>query len=98
MASSVTTISTTNALATTAEILLSGVIKLIAKDMTVNDEVYVFEETATEDDYQPVIDRNGNRVRLTERYPSVLLEGYGNYKFLLGPNTATGLVVGYVAA
>lgn len=97
MASSVTTITTTKSLSTCGAVLLSGPIKVIAKDMAANDFVQIYEETATEGDYQPVPDTNNRSVVLRMSMQSFIFEGYGNYKFLLGENTNEALVVGYAA-
>jgi len=83
MASSLTTITTTKSLATCVAITLAGPIKLVAEGMVAADEVIVYEETATEDNYQIVPETQTNAARLTSRMPSILFEGYGKYKFLL---------------
>ena len=95
MASSVTTITTTRAIAGCEAILLTGPTKIIAKDMADTDFVHVYEETGTEGDYQPVPDTNNRSVVLRKSMQSFIFEGYGNHKFLLGPETNESLVVGY---
>lgn len=98
MASSATTISTTNALNTTAAVTFNGPVAIICKGMTNTDEVYIYQETGTEAAYQQLKDLNGNVIKMTKRKPNFNFEGYGKFKFLLGPNTAAALVVAYVAA
>lgn len=97
MASSVTTIATTNVLATTAAVPLYGPTKIVAEDMAVGDVFNIYEETGTEGNYQLVPDSANRRVVLEYSMPSIIFEGYGNYKFLLGSGTDEALVVGYAA-
>jgi len=97
MASSVTTITTNRVLASCTAVLLTGPTKLVAEGMVATDEVSIYEETATEGNYQLVPDTNGRKIGLEYSMQSIIFEGYGNYKFMLGPSTATGLKVGYVA-
>lgn len=97
MASSVTTIATTNVLATTAAVLLSGPTKVVAEGMVATDVVTIYEETGTEGNYQQVPETGVRKVCLKSTFQSIIFEGYGNYKFLLGPDTNINLVVGYAA-
>jgi hypothetical protein len=97
MASSVTTIATTNVLATTAAVLLSGPTKIVAANMAAADVVTIYEETGTEGNYQQVLQTEVRKVCLKSTFPSIIFEGYGKYKFLLGPDTNVNLVVGYAA-
>jgi len=97
MASSVTTITTTRTIGTCGAVLLAGPAKIIAKDMADTDFVYIYEETGTEGDYQPVPDTNNRSIVLRKSMQSFIFEGYGNYKFLLGPETNESLVVGYAS-
>ena len=98
MASSVTAITAAKALANCTAYLLSGTIKLVAEDMVAADVVLIYEETGTEGNYQLVKESPKRAARLDFDMPSIILEGYGNYKFLLGADTDAGLVVGYVSS
>lgn len=97
MAGSVTTITTTKTLATCGAVLLTGPAKIVAEGMVEADRVTIYEETATEGNYQAVPESAQRVVVLRKSMPSFIFEGYGNYKFLLGDDTAVGLKVGYVA-
>jgi hypothetical protein len=89
------TITTSAVLSECAVIALSGATKIVAEDMVEGDEVFIYEETGTADNYQLVPISEQRSAALTHKFPSRIFEGYGNYKFLLGPNTDTGLVVAY---
>lgn len=91
-------ITTTNDLDTTEVIALSGPIKIVGEGMVVGDEVIFYEETGTAGNYQVLPSTGNRRMSLTHEDWSVLFEGYGNYKFLLGPYANPDLVVSYVAA
>jgi len=97
MASSVTTVTAAKAIADCVAVQLNGQYKIIAEGMTSADEVYVYEESGTEASYQKARDLEGNLLRLDKRKPSCIFTAGGKYKFLLGPNTAAALVVGYAA-
>jgi len=97
MASSVTTITTTKSLATCDPVLLAGPCKIVAEGMVPADIVYIYEETGTEGNYERVPDSNKRTVILEHSMPSIIFEGYGNYKFLLGADTDEALVVGYAS-
>lgn len=98
MASSVTQITTSKVLADCTAVTLAGATKILAEGMVAGDSVTIYEETVTEGNYQKVPADKQRTVALTPTMPSILFEGYGNYKFLLGADTATGLKVGYVSA
>lgn len=91
-------ITTTDSLTTTEVVPLSGPIKIVGENMVAGDEVIFYEETGTEGNYQALPPTGNRRVSLTHDDWSVIFEGYGNYKFLLGPDTNADLVVSYVAA
>ena len=97
MASSVTQITTTKDIATCGAILLSGPVKIVAEGMADGDTVYIYEETVTEGNYQRVPTYGNQTVILNKSGPSIIFEGYGNYKFLLGADTAVALKVGYAS-
>lgn len=99
MASSITLITTTKNIATCGAILLSGPVKIVAEGMVDADIVYIYEETATEGHYQRVSNsiNQGQTIVLTKHLQSTIFEGYGNYKFLLGEDTAADLKVGYAS-
>lgn len=97
MASSTTTITTAKTLAGCGAILLAGPAKIVAEGMVAADTVSIYEETATEGNYQLVPDTGRRAVGLEFSMPSIIFEGYGNYKFLLGENTAVGLKVAYAS-
>lgn len=98
MASSVTTITAAKTLAACTAVALMGPTKIVAKSPGANDKVYIYEETATEGEYQLVQRKDLNqKMYLDEDQPSIIFEGYGNYKFLLGADTDDNLVVGYAA-
>lgn len=98
MASSVTTITAAKAIGDCTAYLLSGPIKLVALSMGAYDQVFIYEETATEGTYQLVERKYINqKMYLDETQQSMIFEGYGNYKFLLGPATNAALVVGYAS-
>lgn len=101
MASSVTKVLAVKVLADSPAFSLSGATKLILESPGPDDIVYVYEETATEGTYQKVTygeaPHEGQVVTLHVKRPSFIIEGYGNYKFVLGAATSTDAVVGYVA-
>ena len=97
-----TNASATNSLATTPVIALSGVARVRADGLSgqyLAKWVDIYEESVTDDTYVPVVvpsrdGKSGEILRLTTAQPSVILEGYGNYKFVI---SAAGIEVGYVA-
>ena len=90
-----TTITVNKVLASCEAIALSGPTKIVAEDMTENDVVYIYEETGTATNYQQVNESQHQKSILTDKLPSFIFEGYGNYKFLLGADTDVDLVVAY---
>ena len=97
MASSVTAITVSRTIGDCGAVLLAGPVKIVAKDMVEADVVLIYEETTTEGDYQLVPDIEGRSAVLSKSAPSVIFEGYGNYKFVLGADTNESLVVGYAS-
>lgn len=79
-------------------VVLTGPVKIVAEGMVAADEIFIYEETLTSGNYQKVPSSGQRTVVITHDMPSILFEGYGNYKFVLGTNTATDLKVGYVSA
>jgi len=97
-----TDVEATNVLATTPVIALSGVVRVRAdgldSDPTAN-YVDIYEETVTATENArvkvPAKDSDTGFLRLTAAVPSIIMEGYGNYKFVT--SQASGIEVGYVA-
>jgi hypothetical protein len=68
---------------------LSGPAKLKADDLTVDQTVTVYEERS-DGGYDPVL-IGGVKLTIAKNRPSIVLEGYGNYKCL---GSIDDLVVG----
>ena len=68
---------------------LGGPAKLKADDLTDNQIVTVYEERS-DGDYDPVM-IGGVKLTIAKNRPSIILEGYGNYKCL---GSIDDLVVG----
>ena len=93
MAMTVITAGTTLAAGTAFPI--AGVVRLRADNIIAGQFVEVYEETSTPGAFARVRDgRRGVLVELTSQNPSILLEGYGNYKCVVS-NAA--IVVAYDA-
>lgn len=92
-----TPITVTTSLATTEVVALSGVARIRADALIDNDKVFIYEETNTATEYDIVRDTTypGRHILLDAATPSVLFEGYGNYKFVI---SRAGIEVGYVAS
>lgn len=88
-----TTITTTTALATTEVVALTGVTRIALGEVAATDTAVIYEQRA-DDEYYPVRAANGGNLTLTIYQPSVILEGYGNYKVV---TSRADLEVGYVA-
>jgi hypothetical protein len=80
-----TAVGTSNAFA------VAGVVKVICA-LGAGETVTILEEYPN-GDYKAAIDRNGVKIILTEQQPSVLFEGYGNYKAAKSA-TAASVAVG----
>ena len=88
-----TEITVTTSLATTAVVALSGVNRIRADNMVQGDYVAIYEENVAGDGYLPTTVDN-KALRILPENPTIIFEGYGNYKFLI---SAAGIEVGYVA-
>lgn len=92
-----TTVTTTTSLATTAVFALSGPCRMKADGLIAGDTVGIYEE-GPGGDYTSVPRYNqngealGGNVELKYGVPSIIFEGYGNYKAL--PSRAA-IVFGY---
>jgi len=99
MANGLTTITATKDIATCGAVTLTGPCKIRAAGMVAADVVYIYEENPTADasdgTYSQVPDSAQRKVVLEFSMPSIVFEGYGKYKFLLGADTNDNLVVGY---
>ena len=97
MASSVTEITAAKAIGDCVAITLIGPTKIVAEGLLYGEEIFIYEETVTEGNYQLVPESGGRVAKLEPGNHSVIFNGYGKYKFLLGENTNAARKVGYVA-
>jgi len=101
MANGLTLITATKDIATCVAVALAGPCKIRAAGMVEGDVVYIYEENPdalnADGTYSPVPDSAQRKVVLEFSMPSIVFEGYGKYKFLLGADTNANLVVGYAS-